>query len=56
MLCRVEKVEWVKNIKNENGILLKTHEELVEAFRRRLIRKFNINEGDNYFAKEKNEM
>ena len=42
----VEAVEWAEEattIQNENGIVLKTPEELVVAYKRRLMRAFIIN-------------
>ena len=43
MLGRVRKAKEALVLKNEFEILLKTPEELVVAYRRRLIKMFNIN-------------
>ena len=42
-----KKTEGAKFIKNENGVEIRTSEEIVTAFRRRLMKTFSINEEDN---------
>ena len=42
-----KKTEGAKFIKNENGVEMRTSEEIVTAFRRRLMKTFSINEEDN---------
>ena len=55
MLERVKKTEGANIIKNENGAVMRTTEEIVTAFWRRLMKTFNINEEDNELFYERTE-
>ena len=55
--CRkqVIKQEGAKDTKNENGVEIRTTEEIVTAFRKRLMKTFNINEEYNELFCERTE-